>query len=120
MECLKYYAAACQTDQPNPLHRSEMKRNTAHILQMIDQTVVGYAPFLPVKLVVFPEFAHAAPVYLTTKELREKLAVPIPNEHTERIHARAQEYFERSRECHRNPFGAANRLGQEKSRLLGN
>jgi len=92
MESLKYYAAACQTDQPNPLDRSEMKRNTAHILQMIDQTVVGYAPFLPVRLVVFPEFAHAAPAYLTTKELRDKLAVPIPNEHTERIHIKAREY----------------------------
>src|SRR5262249_35381277 len=64
-ETLKYYAAVCQTDQPNPLHRSEMKRNTAHTLQMIDQAVVGYAPLLPVKLIVFPEFAHAAPVYLT-------------------------------------------------------
>ena len=92
MECLKYYAAACQTDQPNPRHRSEMKRNTAHILQMIDQAVVGYAPFLPVKLVAFPEFAHAAPVYLTSQELREKLAVPIPNEHTEKILAKAREY----------------------------
>jgi len=69
-----------------------MKRNTARILQMIDQAVVGYAPFLPVKLVVFPEFAHAAPVYLTSRELREKLAVPIPNEHTERIQFKAKEY----------------------------
>src|SRR5262245_11351675 len=91
MESLKYYAAACRTDQPNPLHHSEMKRNTAHI-QMIDQAVVGYAPFLPVKLIVFPEFAYAAPVYLTAKELRKKLAVAIPNEHTERIQGKAQEY----------------------------
>jgi len=92
METLRYLAAACQTDQPNPVHRSEMKRNTARLLQMIDHAVVGYAPFLPVRLIVFPEFAHSAPVYLTARELREKLAVPIPNEHTEKMREKAKEY----------------------------
>ena len=33
------------------------------------------APFLPVRLVVFPEFAHAAPIYPTVDELRERLAL---------------------------------------------
>ena len=89
---MRYFAAACQTDQPNPVHRSEMKRNTARLSQMIDHAVVGYAPFLPVRLVVFPEFAHSAPVFLTARELREKLAVPIPNEHTEAMQAKAREY----------------------------
>ena len=91
-ECLKYYAAACQTDLPIPLNRAEMKRNTERMLRLIDHAVVGYAPFMPVKLVVFPEFAHAAPAYLTLKELREKLAVPIPNAHTEKLQAKAKEY----------------------------
>jgi formamidase len=92
VESLRYYAAACQTDLPNPVHRSEMKRNTARLALMIDHAVVGYAPFLPVRLVVFPEFAHSAPVFLTARELREKLAVPIPNEHTEAMLAKAREY----------------------------
>ncbi len=92
MECLRYYAAACQTDQPNPNNRTEMKQNTANMLRMIDQAVVGYAPFLPIKLVVFPEFSHSAPVYLTSRELREKLAVPIPNEHTEKMCVKSKEY----------------------------
>jgi predicted amidohydrolase len=91
-ETLKYYAAACQTDLPNPVRRSEMKRNTARMIQMIDHAVIGYAPFLPVKLVVFPEFAHSAPVFLTSQELRRKLAVPIPNEHTAALHDKAREY----------------------------
>jgi len=91
-ETLRYYAAACQVDFPNPTRRSEMKRNTARMLQMIDHAVVGYAPLLPVKLVVFPEFAHSAPVYLTSKELLEKLAVPIPNEHTNKIEEKARKY----------------------------
>lgn len=91
MTDLRYAAAACQVDFPNPAHRREIKRHTDRMLQMISHAVEGYAPFLPVKLVVFPEFAHAAPVYLTVAELLEKLAVPIPNEHTERYEAKARE-----------------------------
>ncbi len=43
------------------------------MLGVINCAVVGYSPFLPVKLVVFPEFAHAAPVYETARELLDKL-----------------------------------------------
>ena len=89
---LRYAAAACQTDLPNPADRSGIKRHTDHLLGMIDQAVQGYSPFLPVKLLVFPEFAHAAPVYPTAAELHAKLAVPIPNEHTDRYVAKAKEY----------------------------
>ena len=35
---------------------------------------------LPVRLIVFPEFAHAAPVFETAAELIKKLAAPVPNE----------------------------------------
>ena len=52
----------------------------------------GRAPFLPVRLVVFPEFAHAAPVFPTVAELIEKLAIQIPNEHTERLQQKAKEH----------------------------
>ena len=88
MEPIRYSAAACQTDLPNPLGRKEMKPNTDRMLSMVDSAMAGAAPFLPVRLVVFPEFAHAAPVYPTLDELIEKLAVPVPNEHTERLHAK--------------------------------
>jgi predicted amidohydrolase len=91
MEHIRYSAAACQTDFANPLDRREMKRNTARILQIIDSAVGGAMPFLPVKLVTFPEFAHAAPVFPTVKELRDKLAVEIPNEHTEKLVQKARE-----------------------------
>ncbi len=87
-----YYAAACQTDLANPKDRGGIARNVQHMLAMIDRAVVGYAPFAPVRLVVFPEFAHAAPIYLTVEELRDRLAVPIPNEHTDRYHAKAKEH----------------------------
>ncbi len=91
-EQLKYYVAAIQTDMPNPKNRREMKKNTARIRALIDQTIIGYSPFLPVRLVVFPEFAHAAPVYDTLAELREKLAIEIPNEHTDAILEKCREY----------------------------
>jgi formamidase len=89
---IRYAAAACQTDAPNPINRTEMKRSTERMLSLIDSAVAGSAPFLPVRLVVFPEFAHAAPVFATVGELREKLAVPIPNEHTDRLQAKAREH----------------------------
>jgi predicted amidohydrolase len=92
MEHIRYSVAACQTDLPNPLERSEMRQNTARMLSMIDSAVLGSAPFLPVKLVVFPEFAHAAPVYATAAELTKKLAVRIPNEHTELLEQKAREH----------------------------
>lgn len=88
---LRYAAAACQTDLPNPRDRHGIAAAVNHMLAAIDRAVLGYAPFMPVRLVVFPEFAHAAPIYPTAAELHDKLAVPIPNEHTERYHRKARE-----------------------------
>ena len=87
----RYLAACCQTDFANPRDRAGIAEHTAHMLAMIDRAVVGYAPFGDVRLVVFPEFAHAAPIYETVEELIDKLAVPIPNEHTDRYHRKALE-----------------------------
>lgn len=87
----RYAAAACQTDLANPVDRRQMRANTDRLLTMIDAAVAGSAPFLPVRLVVFPEFAHAAPIYPTVAELLDKLAVPIPNEHTDRLERKARE-----------------------------
>src|SRR6267143_157276 len=92
MEQIRYSVAACQTDLPNPVERGAMRANTDRMLSMIDSAVEGSAPFLPVRLVVFPEFAHSAPVFETVKELIEKLAIPIPNEHTERLELKAREH----------------------------
>src|SRR5687767_13495637 len=92
MDHIRYGAAACQTDLPNPIDRRQMGSNTDRMLSMIDSAVEGSAPFLPVRLVVFPEFAHAAPVFPTVEELLQKLTVPIPNEHTERLTAKAREH----------------------------
>src|SRR3954464_1797214 len=80
---MRYYAAACQTDLPCPRARSEIPARAGERLAMVDRAVVGYGPFFDVKLVVFPEFAHAAPIYETVDELIDRLAVEIPNEHTD-------------------------------------
>lgn len=90
-QSIRYAAAACQTDLPNPIERRQMRANTKRMLSMIDSAVAGSAPFLPVRLLVFPEFAHAAPVFATVGELLDKLAVTIPNEHTDLIARKAAE-----------------------------
>jgi predicted amidohydrolase len=87
----RYYAAACQLDLPNPASRDEIAPRVDRMLALVDRAVQGYEPFFPVRLVVFPEFAHAAPIYATVAELRERLAVELPNEHTDRYARRAKE-----------------------------
>src|SRR3990172_7242670 len=87
----RYYAAACQTDMPNPSDRDQIGPRVERMLEMIDHAVVGYEPFFDVKLVVFPEFAHAAPIYPTVEEILVRLAVPIPNEHTDLYEKKAKE-----------------------------
>jgi formamidase len=89
---IRYYAAACQTNLPNPRHRDEIRIQVDHMLAMIDRAVLGYEPFFPVRLVVFPEFGHAAPIYPTLEELHDRLAVAIPNEHTDRYRHKARQH----------------------------
>lgn len=89
---MRYYAACCQTDLPCPRDRSELPGRVTDLLAMVDQAVVGYRPFFDVRLVVFPEFVHAAPIYSTLEELTDRLAVPVPNEQTDRYHAKARQH----------------------------
>ena len=94
---IRYAAAACQTDLPNPIERRQMRANTDRMLSMIDAAVAGSAPFLPVRLVVFPEFAHAAPVFRDgARSCCAKLTVPIP----ERAHRAADGESARARHLH--------------------
>lgn len=89
---MRYAVAACQTDFACATDRSQIAARVGRMLEMIDGAVVGYRPFFPVRLVVFPEFAHAAPIYPTVAELRDKLAVPVPNEHLDRYVAKARQH----------------------------
>ncbi len=87
----RYYAAACQLDLPNPKRRDGIHRRVQKMLNMISCAVTGYEPFHDVRLIVFPEFAHAAPIFPTVDELLDRLALPIPNEHTDRYVEKAKE-----------------------------
>jgi predicted amidohydrolase len=59
---------------------------------MAEQTITGYEPFHDVRLLTFPEFSHAAPVYDSVAKLRDRLAVPLPNEHTDHYHRICKRY----------------------------
>jgi predicted amidohydrolase len=87
-----YYAACCQTAFPCPRQREEIPDRVDEMCEMIKRTITGYEPFYDVRLLVFPEYAHAAPVYETVADLREKLAVPVPGEHTRCYERVAREY----------------------------
>src|SRR5688572_15755122 len=87
-----FYAACCQTDFACPRRAAEIAERTRRMCELIEQTVIGYEPYFAVRLLVFPEFAHGAPVYDSVSKLREHLAVPVPNEHTDRYAAVARKY----------------------------
>ncbi len=60
---MRYYAAACQTAFDCPADRTEIALRTRRMCEMIEQTIIGYEPFFDIRLLVFPEFAHAVPIY---------------------------------------------------------
>ncbi|NNE06627.1 MAG: nitrilase [Xanthomonadales bacterium] len=87
-----YYAASCQTDFACPAERKEIAERTSRMCAIAEQTILGYEPFFDVRLLVFPEFAHSVPVYATVSALRKKLAVPLPNEHTDKYEKLCRKY----------------------------
>lgn len=80
----RYYAAACQTNFPAPTDRRQIGERVRRMCEIARQTVVGYEPFHDVRLLVFPEFAHAVPIHDEVSKLLDHLAVEVPNEHTHR------------------------------------
>ena len=85
-----YYAAACQTAFDCPKDRNEIAERTKRMCDIAEYTITGYEPFFDVRLLAFPEFAHAAPIYDSVAKLRDRLGVELPNEHTDRYAALAK------------------------------
>jgi formamidase len=87
-----YYAAACQTAFDCPTSRDQIAARVRRMCDVAEFTITGYEPFHDVRLLVFPEFAHAAPIFDTVEKLRDRLAIPVPNEHTDRYAALCKKY----------------------------
>ncbi len=73
----RYYAAALQTDLPALDDLRKLPARCRYLAEMARQTVETYAPVFDIRLLVFPEFAHQAPVYPDAKNLYGKLAVEL-------------------------------------------
>ena len=76
----RYYAAAMQTSLPALKDREGVPGRVAELVKMAEGTLAGYAPFHDVRLFVFPEFVHCAPMYTTVPELLARTAVR-PEDH---------------------------------------
>ena len=63
-----YYAAACQTAFSCPADRDGIAERTIRMCAIAEHTIAGYEPFHDVRLLAFPEFAHAAPIYDSVKK----------------------------------------------------
>lgn len=80
---MRYHAAAIQTNFDCPRTRDAIGARVARMCAMVEGTVAAYEPFHDVRLLAFPEFAHAVPMYPTVAELLRHLAVELPNEHVD-------------------------------------
>lgn len=87
-----YYAAACQTAFECPKSRDEIADRVSRMCAMAENAIIAYEPFFDVRLLAFPEFAHVAPIFDSVAKLRDRLAVRLPNEHTDRYAAFCRKY----------------------------
>ncbi|HHL31645.1 MAG TPA: nitrilase [Oceanospirillales bacterium] len=89
---MRYYAATIQTDFPAVKNRREISKRCQSMCQMIEKTIIGYEPFFDVRLFVLPEFGHQVPIYPDAKDLYDKLAIELPNKHTDKYHKLCKKY----------------------------
>ena len=89
---MRYYAATIQTDFPAPKSRKEITHRCQSMCHLIEQTVLGYEPFFDVRLFVLPEFGHQVPIYSDASEIFSKLAIELPNKHTDKYQNLCKKY----------------------------
>lgn len=73
----QYCIATIQVDFPIIHHRDEILGRVAAMAKLIDDLIIGYRHLLPIKMVVFPEFAIAPVSHATTQDLIEHIAINI-------------------------------------------
>ncbi|MFO0961992.1 MAG: nitrilase-related carbon-nitrogen hydrolase [Phycisphaerales bacterium] len=74
---MRYYAAAVQTSLPALVERGDLPARIDALIAMAEGAVAGYEPFHDVRLLVFPEFSHTAPMLGTVAQLRARTAVGV-------------------------------------------
>ncbi len=89
---MRYYAASIQTDFPAPSSRKDIGHRCKAMCNMVEKTLLGYEPFFDVRLFVLPEFGHQVPIYPDAKSLHDKLAIELPNKHTDKYHKLCKKY----------------------------
>ena len=89
---MRYYSAAIQTDFAAPKSRKEIGKRCHSMCHLIEKTLIGYEPFFDIRLFVLPEFGHQVPIYESAQEIHDKLAIELPNEHTDKYHKLCKKY----------------------------
>jgi formamidase len=84
-------AVACQLDAPVLDGRGQISGRVDELIRIVEQVVDGYRHYLPVKLIVFPEFAIMPIAYPEEALLLETSAISLPHPDIDRLADRAAE-----------------------------
>jgi len=77
---MNYLVACCQLDLQSIDGRDGIRSRVNKMLRMIEDVVIGYKDYLPVRLIVFPEFSISSIPCNSSNELIDKVALPADNE----------------------------------------
>jgi formamidase len=75
-----YLVACCQLDLQSIDGRDRIGSRVNKMLKMIEDIIIGYRDYLPVKLIVFPEFSISSIPCNSSNDLIDKVALPADNE----------------------------------------
>lgn len=84
-------AVACQLDAPVLDERGQISGRVDELIRIVEQVVNGYQHYLPVKLIVFPEFAIMPIAYPEETLLLATSAISLPNPDIDRLADKAAE-----------------------------
>jgi predicted amidohydrolase len=87
-----YLVACCQMDISLIKDRAQIESRAAAMRDMVINAVEGYRDYLPVKLVVFPEFSLTPITTDRASNLLRDMAIPLRNEYMESFKDLAERY----------------------------
>jgi hypothetical protein len=86
-----YYAAAARPRLNVPAKRDEIAARTKRMCEIAENTISAMSRSSMCACWSFPSSRMPAPIHDSVEKLRDRLAVPIPNEHTDRYASAVQE-----------------------------